>query len=74
MLAHDKLPFWFFTNPDEKGSEGRKLKLVRDEQSEVGVSLVSGDNFEASNLSVHRLDIGKIGDSSRPSGNVAKVT
>lgn len=62
VLAHDKLAFWFFTNPDEKGSEGRKLKLVRDEQSEVGVSLVSGDNFGTSNLSVHRLDIGKIGD------------
>jgi site-specific DNA recombinase len=62
VLAHDKLAFWFFTNPDEKGSEGRKLHLVRDEQSEVGVSLVSGDSFGPSNLSVRRLDIGKLGD------------
>lgn len=47
VIAHDKLAFWFFTNPDEKWPEGRKLKLVRDELSKVDVSLVSGDNFGA---------------------------
>jgi hypothetical protein len=62
VLAHDKLAFWFFKDADEKGSGERHLKLVRDEQSEVGVSLVSGDNFSVSNLSVQGLVSGKFGD------------
>ena len=63
VLAHDKLAFCFFTDEDEQGSGQRHLKLVRDESSEVSVSLVSGADFAVSNLSVQGLDICKIGDS-----------
>lgn len=61
-LTKDKLAVWFYLNEDDTGTSGHKLKLVRDEASEAGISLVSGDNFSVSNQSDGSLDIGGLGD------------
>ena len=62
VLAHDKLAFWFYLDSDEQSNGGHGLKLVRDEASEVGVSLDSRANFGVSKLSDRGLDIGLLGD------------
>ncbi len=62
VLAHDKLAMWFYLDSDDRGRGGHGLKLVRDETSEVGVSLDSGANFGFSKLSDRGLDIGLFGD------------
>ena len=61
-LSKDQLLFWFYLDEDDQGNPGRKLKLVRDEQSDMGVSLVSGADFSVSKQSVHSLDICVNGD------------
>lgn len=65
VLAKDKLAVWFYLSADDESLSGHKLKLVRDKDSEVGVSLVSGDHFSVSNQSAGSLDIGGSGDSGR---------
>jgi hypothetical protein len=62
VLAHDKLAMWFYLDSDDQGRGGNGLKLVRDETSEVGVSIDSGANFGFSKLSDRGLDIGLFGD------------
>ncbi len=63
VLTKDKLAVWFYLNEDDEKTSGHKLKLVRDEDSEVGFSLVSGDHFSVSKQSGGSLDIGGLGDS-----------
>lgn len=65
VLAQDKLALWFYTDEDEKGPNSRQLNLVKDEASEVGVSLVSGADFTGSNLLVKGSLIGRFGDRGR---------
>lgn len=61
-LAPDKLALWFFANPDDRDKNSRHLQLVRDEVSEVGVSLVSRENQPSSNHSAQGLFIVGNGD------------
>lgn len=62
VLAHDKLAMWFYLDSDDQERGGHGLKLVRDNASEVGVSLNSEANFGVSKLSNRGLDIGLYGD------------
>ena len=60
-LLRDKLSIWFYTS-DADDIAGRKLKLVRDENDEEGVYLVSGEKTALPKLAVASSDIGRIGD------------
>lgn len=74
MLAKDKLAIWFYLNENDSDESGHKLKLVKDESSEGGVSTVSGDNFLVSKQSVGSLDIRGIGDLSLQIRNVDRTS
>ncbi len=63
VLTKDKLAVWFYLDEDDSETSGHKLKLVRDEECEAGISLVSGDQFSVSKQSDGSLDIGGLGDS-----------
>ncbi len=57
VLAHDQLAFWFFTDENDQGAGQRHLKLVRDESSELGISLAAGAELAVSNLGSPQLTV-----------------